>query len=91
VELVRDAAMTLRWGRGAGDGLDAEGRELVAAVAEARREYHQAVGYFHDVAEPGLVEHAVLRLAAAERRYTFLLGQARAAGIRFPWNLSLEM
>ena len=82
--------MALRLWRGSEDGLDPEGRELVAAVADARGEYQLAVNYFHCVSDPELVEHAVLRLAAAERRYAYLLGQARRAGIRLRWAMPLE-
>gem|GEM_PF-2892712 len=86
----RDAMVALRLGRGPGDGLDPEAQELVAAIADARSEYQRAVNYFHCVSQPELVEHAVLLLAAAERRYTYLLGQARQAGIRLPWAIPLE-
>lgn len=84
--LYREAALALRLGRRPDEALDADGRELVAAVADARRDYEQAFSYFRYVAEPDLVDHAVLRLAAAERRYAYLLGQARRAGIRLPWS-----
>lgn len=80
------AAVGLRLFGSVDDGLDADGRELMAAVADARREYQQALSYFHCVAEAELVDHAVLRLAAAERRYTYLLGQARRLGLRLPWS-----
>lgn len=83
--MQRDTAVALRLGRGPDDGLDAAGRDLVAAVSDARSEYQQAMNYFHNVSGAELVEHAVLRLAAAERRYTYLLGQARRAGVRLPW------
>lgn len=89
--VAREVVAALRLGRNPGAGLDSEGRELVGSVADARREYQQALNYFNCVSEPGLVEHAVLRLAAAERRYTYLLGQARSAGIRLPWTISREV
>lgn len=84
--MLREATVGLRLFGGATDGLDEEGRELVAAVTDARREYEQALNYFHHVADAELVDHAVLRLAAAERRYAYLLRQARLAGIRLPWT-----
>lgn len=79
-----ESLVALGFGR-RGDGMDPEHRELVAAVRDARREYVQAEACFHDAVEPELVDHAVLRLAAAERRYTYLLAQARRAGLRLPW------
>ena len=85
--MLREATVGLRlFGGGVTEHLDEHGRELVAAVTDAHREYQQALNYFHHVAEAELVDHAVLRLAAAERRYTYLLRQARAAGIRLPWT-----
>ena len=83
--MEKDATLVgLRLFGRAAEALDADGQELVAAVADARRAYHQALNYFQWVAEPELVDHAVLQLAAAERRYAYLLGQTRRAGIHLP-------
>jgi len=80
----RDATLALRIFAAPDAGLDAAGRELIAAVGEAHRAHQQALRYFHQVAEPDMVDHAVLQLAAAERRYAYLLGQARRAGVQMP-------
>jgi hypothetical protein len=69
---------------------DVRNGELIRAVADARREWALAQHYFQCVAEPALVDHAVLLLAAAERRYAHLLAEARRAGLRFPWDELLE-
>lgn len=68
-----------------GHGPDPEERELLAAVVEARQSMELARQYFECVTEPALVDHAVLLLAAAERRYTHLLSEARRSGVRLPW------
>ena len=61
---------------------DAEKRDLMAAIVSARGEFEAARSYFNFVTEPELVEHAILRLAAAERRYNYVLRQARRIGLR---------
>lgn len=84
--VASDAVLNgMRFDRPADAGPDADRRELLAAVADARRACEQAQNYFHYVTEPALVDHAVLQLAAAERRYAHLLSEARRAGVRVPW------
>lgn len=81
-----DAIVPLRLGRAAQEVLDADARELLAAIADARAEYRRALSYFQSVSQPELVEHAILLLSAAERRHAYLLHQARELGIRLPWS-----
>ncbi len=68
-----------------GRGPDDDGRDLLAAVVDARRSKELARQYFECVTEPALVDHAVLLLAAAERRYAHLLAEARREGVRLSW------
>lgn len=80
----QDGWSAIRLGGRPREALGAEAQELVAAIADARGEYQRAVRYFQSVSHPQLVEHAVLVLAAAERRYAYLLGEARRLGLRLP-------
>jgi hypothetical protein len=57
-------------------------QDLLTAVESARRDYDAARSYFNCVSDPGLVDHAVLLLAAAEKRYAYLIQRAREAGLR---------
>lgn len=65
---------------------EASRRALATAVAQAAEEYGAARAYFDCVTEPELVDHAILRLAAAERRYAYLLRRAREAGVTVSWQ-----
>ncbi len=50
---------------------------LEQAVQDALAEWSTAKEYFDQVIEPELVEYAILRLEAAEKRVSFLLKKAR--------------
>lgn len=56
--------------------------ELLALVEEARREWEDARGYFNSVSDPDLIDHAVYVNQAAEKRFMYLLKQARSQGIQ---------
>lgn len=51
--------------------------DLVRQVWEAKAALDAAVSYFNNVADPDLVDHAVYVMEAAQRRYSYLLKQAR--------------
>ncbi len=69
------------WFRPPAPAMDQDTAQLVAAVQQAGRERATALGYFHSVTDPDLVDQAVLQLLAAERRYSYLLRQARRKGV----------
>ena len=50
-------------------------------VDQARREWQAARSLFENVSEPELIDHAIHRMTAAERRYMFLVREARRSGI----------
>lgn len=50
-------------------------------IREAHRQLEAAKAYFESVSEPGLVDHAIALLNAAERRLAYLMGRARATGL----------
>jgi len=53
-------------------------------IEEARREWLAAREYFDNVSDPNLVEHAIYAYLAAEKRYMFLLSEARCKGLNAP-------
>ena len=55
-------------------------------IAEAHREWMSARAMFEQVSDPELVDQAIHRMTAAEKRYIYLWKQARQAGIagKFP-------
>lgn len=65
---------------GAGDRVPG----LLACIEEAHREWVAARAYFESVEHPDLVDHAVHMLLAAERRYEFLIREAKAEGLYVP-------
>ncbi len=56
--------------------------ELLSLVEEAREEWAAARTYFDSVSEPDLIDHAVYVSQAAEKRYMYLLKQARSQGLQ---------
>ena len=50
-------------------------------VDQARREWLAARALFESVSDPELVDHAIHRMVAAERRHMFLLKEARRSGL----------
>lgn len=59
-----------------------ERARLAEAVEAARQEWVAARNYFDQVVDPDLVDFAVLSIGAAEKRYMFLLSEARRAGVQ---------
>lgn len=51
---------------------------LHQSVEQAKRDWLCARAFFEQVTEPELVDYAIYQVKAAERRYMYLLGQARA-------------
>ncbi|NLL49348.1 MAG: DUF2508 family protein [Firmicutes bacterium] len=47
--------------------------ELTAIVHAAKQEWLDAQSYFNNATEPELVDHAILSLQAAERKYMYWL------------------
>lgn len=58
--------------------------EILASIEQARQEWYDAANYFNNVIDPELVDHAILVRKAAERKYMYLLKQARLQGLRVP-------
>lgn len=56
---------------------------LAVVVEEARREWLNAQYYYNTVSDEDLVDHAVYLMQAAERKYIYLLKQARRAGVEY--------
>lgn len=59
------------------DEFSEEDRQWWEAVEEARLEWKNAHSYFQNVSDPELVDHAVHLLAAAEKKYSYLLHRMR--------------
>jgi hypothetical protein len=55
--------------------------DLRAAVDKARRDWIMARTYFDNVTEPDLIDHAIYCIEAAEKKYMYLLKQARLQGL----------
>lgn len=56
--------------------------DWVRAVEQARRDWEQARLYFECVTDRDLVDQAIHLVLAAEKRYAYLLKQARQRGIQ---------
>jgi hypothetical protein len=50
---------------------------LSTLVAKAHRDWLEAQALFNEVKEPDLIDHAIYAMEATERKYRFLLKQAK--------------
>lgn len=55
---------------------------LSEAVEGARQDWLRARAYFDNVTDPDLIDHAIYCIEAAERKYMYLLKQAKVTGFR---------
>ncbi|WP_406677416.1 DUF2508 family protein [Neomoorella carbonis] len=61
-------------------GLEGNLEALAEAIREAREEWWAAQRFFAEVTEPDLVDQAIYRLEAAERKYMYLWKLVRSGG-----------
>lgn len=54
---------------------------LPVVVEEARRDWLNAQSYYNTVSDEDLIDHAVYLMQATEKKYMYLLKQARDAGV----------
>lgn len=54
---------------------------LPMVVEEARQEWLDAQYYYNTVSDQDLIDHAVYLMQATEKKYMYLLKQARSAGV----------
>ena len=52
-------------------------RDNLSLIEKAKQEWLAALDLFNNVSEKDLIDHAIFNLNAAERRYIFLLKEAR--------------
>lgn len=50
---------------------------LVQLTEKARQEWEQSKMLFNEAAEPDLIDHAIYAMTAAERKYIYLIKEAR--------------
>jgi hypothetical protein len=58
--------------------------DLFETVESARQDWLMAQRYYDNVSDPDLVDHAVYQMQAAEKKYAYLLKEARRQGITHP-------
>lgn len=57
--------------------------ELPDIVEQARQEWLAAQSYYNSVTDSDLVDHAVYLMQATEKKYMYLLKQARRTGVTY--------
>lgn len=57
---------------------------MIQAIEKARQDWMIAKSYFNNATDPDLVDHAIYSIEAAEKKYMYLLKQARQQGLRRP-------
>lgn len=56
---------------------------ILQALLEAKEDWLAARSYFENVVDPDLIDHAIYTIEAAERKYMYLLKQAKNRGLVF--------
>ncbi|MEG6584224.1 DUF2508 family protein [Dendrosporobacter sp. 1207_IL3150] len=65
---------------------------LPEVVEQARQEYLNAQYYYNTVTDKDLVDHAVYVMHAAEKKYMYLLKQAREQGVTYsPYAAKIDL
>lgn len=65
--------------------------KLPDVVEQARQEWADAQRYYNSVSDKDLIDHAVYMMQAAEKKYMYLLKQARQQGITYsPYAVNSE-
>lgn len=62
------------------DVQESEDNSFTGAIEKARQEWLSARSYFDNVTDPDLIDHAIYCVEAAERKYMYLLKQAKKEG-----------
>jgi len=55
--------------------------DIMENLETARRDWQYAQAYFNSVQDPDLIDHAIFYMGATEKKYTYLLKQAKENGI----------
>lgn len=53
---------------------------MIKALQEAKESWQTARSYFDHATDPDLIDHAIYSIEAAERKYMYLLKQAKTKG-----------
>ncbi len=61
-------------------------RDLGEAIAQAQKEWNEAKTMLNYVNDPDLIDHVILTLEAAERKYMYLIKVAKNSGYRMSLN-----
>lgn len=59
----------------------AQETDLCETVEAARQDWLMALKYYDNVSDPDLIDHAVYQIQAAEKKYAYLLKEARRQGV----------
>lgn len=57
--------------------------DIIDSVERARKDWLTARVYFDNVTDPDLIDHAIYWIEAAEKKYVYLLKQAKSLGVHF--------
>ncbi len=55
--------------------------DVIDAILAAKEEWLAAREYFDNATDPDLIDHAIFSIEAAERKYMYLLKQAKDKGV----------
>ncbi len=67
-----------------------KGEELKMAIEKTRRELISSRSFFDSVLDPDMIDHAIYTLQATEKKYIYLLKDAREKGFQLSLNETLR-
>lgn len=76
--------------RGEGSEGNEKEEELKMAIEKTRRELMSSRSFFDSVSEPDMIDHAIYALQATEKKYIYLLKDARERGFQLSLNETLR-
>lgn len=62
--------------------IEAKEPDLLEVVEQAKQEWIACQRYFNSVTDPDLIDHAIMMTDAAQKKYMYLLRQAKGQGLR---------
>lgn len=62
--------------------VDAREPDMLEIIHQAKQEWLASQRYFNSVSDPDLIDHAIMLTDASQKKYMYLLRQAKKQGLR---------
>lgn len=71
--------------------IDLQERDFAFMIEEARQEWQSAKKLFEEATDQDLIDHAIHGVKAAERRYMYLLKEAREKNVKIDQDMMIYL